>query len=68
METKSSDNMLKKLNNFENICKSAKKKDVALQGFLKVTQDGQTDVYDDDGNRLSFKNKQEMIDEMCSRA
>lgn len=68
METKSSEEILKKINDFENICKSSKRKDVALQGFLKVTQDGQTDVYDDNGNRLSFKNKQEMIDDMCTRA
>ena len=68
METKSSERMLKQANDFENISERVRKPDVALQGFLKVTQDGQSDVYDDNGNRLSFKNTQEMIDEISSGA
>ena len=64
---KMDDKTFEQMNDFENICKS-KKEGVNLNGFLKVTTDGHSDVYDDDGNRLSYKNKQEYVDELCSRA
>lgn len=54
------------MNDFENICKT-KTESVNLSGFLKVTTDGHSDVYDDNGNRLTYKNKQEYINDLCSR-
>ena len=55
-------------NNFDNICSISIKKSNGLIDFLKVTtSNGDSDVYDGEGNRLSFKNEKEMYDEMCDR-
>ena len=55
-------------NNFDNICSISIKKSNGLIDFLKVTtSNGDLDVYDSEGNRLSFKNEKEMYDEMCDR-
>ena len=55
-------------NNFDNICSISIKKSNGLVDFLKVTtSNGDSDVYDGEGNRLSFKNEKEMYDEMCDR-
>ena len=55
-------------NNFDNICSISIKKSNGLIDFLKVTtSNGDSDVYDSEGNRLSFKNENEMYDEMCDR-
>ena len=55
-------------NNFDNICSISIKKSNGLIDFLKVTtSNGESDVYDSEGNRLSFKNEKEMYDEMCDR-
>ena len=58
----------KNYNNFDNICSISIKKSNSLIDFLKVTtSNGDSDVYDGEGNRLSFKNEKEMYDEMCDR-
>ena len=55
-------------NNFDNICSISIKKSNGLIDFLKVTtSNGDSDVYDSEGNRLSFKNEKEMYDEMYDR-
>ena len=55
-------------NNFDNICSISIKKSNGLIDFLKVTtSNGDSDVYDSEGNRLSFKNEKEMYDEICIR-
>ena len=55
-------------NNFDNICSISIKKSNGLIDFLKVTtSNDDSDVYDGEGNRLSFKNEKEMYDEMCDR-
>lgn len=55
-------------NNFDNICSISIKKSNGLIDFLKVTtSNGDSDVYDSEGNRLSFKNENEMYNEMCAR-
>ena len=55
-------------NNFDNICSISIKKSNGLIDFLKVTtSNGDSDVYDGEGNRLSFKNENEMYNEMCVR-
>ena len=55
-------------NNFDNICSISIKKSNGLIDFLKVTtSNGDSDVYDSEGNRLSFKNENEMYNEMCFR-
>ena len=55
-------------NKFDNICSISIKKSNGLIDFLKVTtSNGDSDVYDGEGNRLSFKNEKEMYDEMCDR-
>ena len=55
-------------NNFDNICSISIKKSNGLIDFLKVTtSNDDSDVYDSEGNRLSFKNEKEMYDEMCDR-
>lgn len=55
-------------NKFDNICSISVKKSNSLIDFLKVTtSNGDSDVYDGEGNRLSFKNEKEMYDEMCDR-
>ena len=55
-------------NNFDNICSISIKKSNGLIDFLKVTtSNGDSDVYDGEGNRLSFKNENEMYNEMCAR-
>ena len=55
-------------NNFDNICSISIKKSNGLIDFLKVTtSNGDSDVYDSEGNRLSFKNEKEMYDEICDR-
>ena len=57
-----------KYNNFDNICNRSLKKSNGLTDFLKVTtSNGDSDVYDSEGNRLSFKNKEEMYNELCIR-
>lgn len=61
-------NALEKYNDFNNICNISMKKSNGLTDFLKVTtSNGDSDVYDGEGNRLSFKNKKEMYDEICIR-
>ena len=61
-------NALEKYNDFNNICNISLKKPNGLTDFLKVTtSNGDSDVYDGEGNRLSFKNEKEMYDEMCDR-
>lgn len=41
---------------------------MGLRIFLKVTtSNGNSDVYDGKGNRLSYKNKEEMYNEICLR-
>ena len=55
-------------NNFDNICSISIKKSNGLIDFLKVTtSNGDSDVYDGEGNRLSFKNENEIYNEMCAR-
>ena len=55
-------------NNFDNICSISIKKSNGLIDFLKVTtSNGDSNVYDGEGNRLSFKNENEMYNEMCFR-
>ncbi len=61
-------NDLEKYNDFNNICNISLKKSIGLTDFLKVTtSNGDSDVYDSEGNRLSFKNENEMYNEMCFR-
>ena len=61
-------NALEKYNDFNNICNISLKKSNGLTDFLKVTtSDGDSDVYDSEGNRLSFKNENEMYNEMYFR-
>ena len=61
-------NALEKYNDFNNICNISMKKSNGLTDFLKVTtSNGESDVYDGEGNRLSFKNENEMYNEMCAR-
>ena len=60
--------VLNKYNDFDNICKNSSKNLNGLTDFLKVTtSNGDSDVYDGKGNRLSFKNENEMYNEMCVR-
>ena len=60
--------VLNKYNDFDNICKNSSKNLNGLTDFLKVTtSNGDSDVYDGKGNRLSFKNENEMYNEMCFR-
>ena len=55
-------------NNFDNICSISIKKSNGLIDFLKVTtSNDDSNVYDGEGNRLSFKNENEMYNEMCVR-
>ena len=61
-------NALEKYNDFNNICNISMKKSNGLTDFLKVTiSNGDSDVYYGEGNRLSFKNENEMYNEMCVR-
>ena len=61
-------NAFDKYNDFDNICNIHIKKSNGLTDFLKVTtSNGESDVYDGEGNRLSFKNENEMYNEMCVR-
>ena len=61
-------NALEKYNDFNNICNISMKKSNGLTDFLKVTtSNSDSDVYDGEGNRLSFKNENEMYNEMCVR-
>ena len=61
-------NAFDKYNDFDNICNIHIKKSNCLTDFLKVTtSNGDSDVYDSEGNRLSFKNENEMYNEMCAR-
>ena len=61
-------NALEKHNDFNNICNISLKKSNGLTDFLKVTtSNGDSDVYDGEGNRLSFKNENEMYNEMYFR-
>ena len=60
--------VLNKYNNFNNICKNSSKNLNGFTDFLKVTtSNGDSDVYNGEGNRLSFKNENEMYNEMCVR-
>lgn len=62
------DNAFNEYNNFENLCKNSPKKSNGLTDFLKVTtSNGDSDIYDGKGNRLSYKNKEEMYNEICMR-
>ena len=62
------DNILNEYNDFNNICNNSPKKSNGLTDFLKITiSDGDSDVYDGEGNRLSFKNEKEMYNEICIR-
>ena len=61
-------NALEKYNDFNNICNISLKKPNGLTDFLKVTtSNGDSNVYDGEGNRLSFKNENEMYNEMYFR-
>ena len=61
-------NALEKYNDFDNICNISLKKSNGLTDFLKVTtSNGDSDVYDGEGNRLSFKDEKEMYNETCVR-
>lgn len=61
-------NALEKYNDFNNICNISMKESNGLTDFLKVTiSNGDSDVYNGEGNRLSFKNENEMYNEMCDR-
>ena len=61
-------NALEKYNDFNNICNISMKKSNGLTDFLKVTtSNGDSNVYDGEGNRLSFKNENEMYNEMYFR-
>lgn len=63
-----SENAFDKYNDFDNICNNSLKKSNGLTDFLKVTtSNGDSDVYDGKGNRLSFKNEKEMYNELCFR-
>ena len=59
--------LLDKYNDFEKISRSKPHKEANLQGLLKITANNHTDVFDDDGNRLTFKNKKELYNELCMR-
>lgn len=62
------ENAFDKYNSFDNICNIHIKKSNSLTDFLKVTtSNGESDVYDSEGNRVSFKNKKEMYGEICIR-
>ena len=67
MSDASEQQLLDKYNNFEKISKAKPHKEVNLQGLLKVTADNHTDIFDDDGNRLTFKDKKELYNELCMR-
>ena len=61
-------NALEKYNDFNNICNISMKKSNGLTDFLKViTSNGDSDIYDGEGNRLTFKNENEMYNEICVR-
>ena len=61
-------NAFDQYNDFNNICNNSPKKSNGLTDFLKITiSDGDSDVYDGEGNRLSFKNEKEMYNEICIR-
>ena len=61
-------NIFEEYNDFDNICNISLKKTNGLTDFLKVaTSNGDSDVYDGEGNRLSFKNENEMYNEICVR-
>ena len=61
-------NALEKYNDFNNICNISMKKSNGLTDFLKVTtSNGDSNVYDGEGNRLSFKDEKEMYNETCVR-
>ena len=68
--SESIDKIFEKCNDFDNICNISVKKPKSngLMDFLKVTtSNGDSDVYDSDGNRLSFKNKKEIYDIIDNR-
>ena len=55
-------NALEKYNDFNNICNISMKKSNGLTDFLKVTtSNGDLDVYDGLGNRLSSKNEKRNV-------
>lgn len=61
-------NALEKYNDFNNICNISMKKSNGLTDCLKViTSNGDSDIYDGEGNRLTFKNENEMYNEICVR-
>ena len=62
------DDAFNKYNEFNNICKNSPKNHNGFTDFLKVTtSNGDSDVYDGKWNRLSYKNKEEMYNEICMR-
>lgn len=67
MSDASEQQLLDKYNNFEKISETKPHKEANLQGLLKVTQINRTDIFDDDGNRLTFKDKKELYNELCMR-
>ena len=57
-------NSLDKNNDFDNICNNSVKKSKSngLMDFLKVTtSNGDSDIYDSEGNRLSSKNEKRNV-------
>ena len=68
MSDSTSDNIFNEYNDFDNICNNSIKKSNSLTDFLKVTtSNGDSDVYNGKGNRLSFKNEREMYNEIYFR-
>jgi hypothetical protein len=66
--TSSMSNAFVKHNDFDNICNNSPKKSNGLTDFLKVTtSNGNSDIYDGEGNRLSVKNEEEMYNKICIR-
>ena len=66
--SESLDTAFDRYNNFDNICNISLKKSNGLTDFLKVTiSNGDADVYDGKGNRLYYKNKEEMYNEICAQ-
>lgn len=68
MSDSTSDDVFNEYNDFDNICNNSMKTNNCLTDFLKVTtSNGDSDVYNGKGNRLSFKNEREMYNEIYFR-
>lgn len=68
MSDSTSDDIFNEYNDFDNICNNSMNKNNCLTDFLKVTtSNGDSDVYNGKGNRLSFKNEREMYNEIYFR-